>query len=87
MRIGIMSVNMNTFSLQTAMIEIKSEFKQKLVELGVEDKFMARLNESCNIIGEPVDFAIGYLNKQPTWKSFIFGAFITDDFWKDIAEK
>lgn len=39
------------------------------------------------MIGEPVDFAIEYLNKQPTWKSFIFGAFMTDDFWKEIAEK
>ena len=69
------------------MTEIKSEFKQKLVELEVDGKFLVRLNEACDMIGEPVDFAIEYLNKQPTWKYFIFGAFITDDFWKDIAEK
>lgn len=63
-------------------IIFKEPYESKLKKLKIKRKFVALLDG---------DDAVEYLNRQPTWKCFIFGAkLFTDEereFWTKIAER
>lgn len=73
--------------------ELKKEFKDKLVELGVYEQWRDNVISRAKIAGYNLDSHISELNDESCFTGMIYGSFtwnITPEgymFWKNISTK